>query len=249
MADIREFSSSMSTPQSGSANLDITVNGTTTNYNPFGPDRNVEVEGGNAKLDITVNGTATNYKPGGPNKTLDITIPTDAVRYDTAQTLTDAQKTRAKSNIGIEPHTTYVSGMVVDTVSWTDKAQGDQWKPIRNPGTQQSLYVYEGKPTLVRIQFKGWAFGGFTTLINNNVTVQVRLTNGTDIFDSAYIEIPVYQSAVPGMQVPYNIIFMNASPKVGSYWVEASCFQNLTSTEYVYLAGTGTGNVKSMSCL
>ena len=44
MADTREFSSSMSTPQSGSANLNITVNGATTNYNPFGPDRTVNID-------------------------------------------------------------------------------------------------------------------------------------------------------------------------------------------------------------
>lgn len=74
MADTREFSSSMSTPQSGSANLDITVNGTTTNYNPFGPNRAVDIE-----------------------------IPqpaTDVVKYGEAQTLTDTQKTQARSNIG-----------------------------------------------------------------------------------------------------------------------------------------------------
>lgn len=43
MADTREFSSSMSTPQSGSANLNITVNGATTNYNPFGPNLSVTI--------------------------------------------------------------------------------------------------------------------------------------------------------------------------------------------------------------
>lgn len=171
------------------------------------------------------------------------------VLANVVQSLLPAEQSQARSNIGIDPHTTPVSGMVVNTVSWTDKAQGDEWKSIRNPGTPQSLYVYEGKPTIVGVQFMGWAFGGFTTLINNEVTVQVRLTNGADVFDSAYIEIPVYASAVPGMQVPYNIIFMNASPKVGRYWIEANYYQSLTSTEYVFLAGTGTGNVKSMSCL
>lgn len=44
MAATREFSSSMSAPQSGSANLNITVNGTTTNYNPFGPNRAVTID-------------------------------------------------------------------------------------------------------------------------------------------------------------------------------------------------------------
>lgn len=75
MADTREFSSSMSTPQSGSAKLDITVNGATTNYNPFGPD-----------------------------KAVDIVIPqpvTDVVRYGEAQTLTNSQQTMAKKNIGL----------------------------------------------------------------------------------------------------------------------------------------------------
>lgn len=38
MADTREFSSSMSTPQSGSANLNIVVSGVDHEYNPFGPD-------------------------------------------------------------------------------------------------------------------------------------------------------------------------------------------------------------------
>lgn len=171
------------------------------------------------------------------------------VLANVVQSLLPAEQLQARSNIGIEPHTTPVSAMVVNTVSWTDKAQGDQWKAIRNPGVQQTLYVYGGKPTIVSVQLKGWAFGDFTTLINNNVTVEVKLTNGINIFDSAYIEIPVYQAAVPGMQVPYNIIFMNASPKESRYWVEASCRQSLTSTEYVYLAGTSTGNVKSMSCL
>ena len=171
------------------------------------------------------------------------------VLANVVQSLLPTEQLQARSNIGIDPHTTPVSGMVVNTVSWTDKAQGDQWKTIRNPGTLRSLYVYEGKPTIVSIQFMGWAFGNFTTLINNEVTVEVKLTDGVNTFDSAYIEIPVYQAAVPGMQVPYNIIFMNANPKVGNYWVEANCYQSLQSTEYVYLAGTGTGNVKSMSCL
>lgn len=43
MAEIKEFSSSMSTPQSGSANLDIIINGQTMNYNPFGPDRAITI--------------------------------------------------------------------------------------------------------------------------------------------------------------------------------------------------------------
>lgn len=54
MAATREFSSSMSTPQSGSASLNITVNGTTTNYNPFGPNRAVTIDtttGGETLLD------------------------------------------------------------------------------------------------------------------------------------------------------------------------------------------------------
>lgn len=171
------------------------------------------------------------------------------VLANVVQSLLPAEQLQARSNIGIDPHTTPVSGMVVDTVYWTDKPTADQWKSIRNPGTSQSLYVYEGKPTIVSVQLLGWAFGGFTTLINNEVTVQVRLTNGADIFDSACIDIPVYPSSVPGMQNPYNIIFMNASPKVGQYWVEASCPLSLSSTEYVYLRGSHTGDVKSMSCL
>lgn len=49
MADTREFSSSMSTPQSGSANLDIIVDGVTTNYNPFGPDRSITIPSAGAE--------------------------------------------------------------------------------------------------------------------------------------------------------------------------------------------------------
>ena len=75
MADTREFSSSMSTPQSGNANLDITVAGQTTNYNPFGPDRSVTIpQTGNAELNLVIGGQTTNYKPSGPNRT--VTIPT-----------------------------------------------------------------------------------------------------------------------------------------------------------------------------
>lgn len=72
MADTREFSSSMSTPQSGSANLNITVNGATTNYNPFGPNRTVNIDADSATLSITVNGTTTSYNPFGPNRTVNI---------------------------------------------------------------------------------------------------------------------------------------------------------------------------------
>ncbi|MBS7358767.1 MAG: hypothetical protein KIG84_09090 [Bacteroidales bacterium] len=74
MADTRDFSSSMSTPQSGSANLNITVNGATTNYNPFGPNRtvNIDTTGGSANLNITVNGVTTNYNPFGPDRTVNI---------------------------------------------------------------------------------------------------------------------------------------------------------------------------------
>ena len=43
MADTREFSSSMSTPQSGSANLNIVVSGIDHEYNPFGPDVRVVI--------------------------------------------------------------------------------------------------------------------------------------------------------------------------------------------------------------
>jgi hypothetical protein len=43
MADTREFSSSMSTPQSGSANLNIVVRGVDHEYNPFGPDMRVVI--------------------------------------------------------------------------------------------------------------------------------------------------------------------------------------------------------------
>lgn len=43
MATTREFSSSMSTPQSGSASLDLIVNGVTHHYNPFGEDMTVAI--------------------------------------------------------------------------------------------------------------------------------------------------------------------------------------------------------------
>ena len=43
MAVTREFSSSMSTPQSGSASLDLIVNGSTHHYNPFGEDMTVTI--------------------------------------------------------------------------------------------------------------------------------------------------------------------------------------------------------------
>ena len=58
----------MSAPQSGGANLDITVNGTTTNYNPFGPDRAITIPTGEnvfidapAQLDAT---SVTQYAEG-----------------------------------------------------------------------------------------------------------------------------------------------------------------------------------------
>lgn len=171
------------------------------------------------------------------------------VLANVAQSLLPNEQSQARSNIGIDPHTTPVSGMVVNSVHWTNKASGEQWKSIRNPGVQQSLYVYGGKPTIVSVPIMGRAYGDFTSLVNNNITVEVRLTDGTNIFDSAYIDIPVNPEATPGIQVPYNIIFMNASPLEGRYWVEASCYMGLTATEYVYLDGFGTGNIKSMSCL
>lgn len=43
MADTREFSSSMSTPQSGNANLNIVVGGVDHEYNPFGADVRVVI--------------------------------------------------------------------------------------------------------------------------------------------------------------------------------------------------------------
>lgn len=52
MANTREYNSSMSTPRSGSANLDITVDGTTTNYNPFGPDRAITFHTGGENVFI-----------------------------------------------------------------------------------------------------------------------------------------------------------------------------------------------------
>lgn len=69
MADTREFSSSMSTPQSGGANLDITVNGTTINYNPFGPDVRVVIPSNAADvfIDAPVNldaAAVTQYDEG-----------------------------------------------------------------------------------------------------------------------------------------------------------------------------------------
>ena len=85
--------------------------------------------------------------------------------------------------------------------------------------------------------------------MDGNIPVQVRLTNGADIFDSTYIDIPKHASDASGIQVPYNVIFMNAAPKLGNYWVEASCSVALSATEFVYLSGSNDGTVKSMSCL
>ena len=82
MADTREFSSSMSAPQSGNANLNITANGTTTNYNPFGPDRQIDIQGGDAELEITVNGVTDTYKPSGQNKSITISTNTDDIFID-----------------------------------------------------------------------------------------------------------------------------------------------------------------------
>lgn len=57
MADTREFSSSMSTPQSGSANLNIVVHGVDHEYNPFGPDVQVVIP--SDATDVLINAPAT----------------------------------------------------------------------------------------------------------------------------------------------------------------------------------------------
>jgi hypothetical protein len=74
MANTREFRSSMSAPRSGNANLDITVNGTTTNYNPFGPDRSITIHTGgtenvfiDAPVDLDANGV-TQYDDGSDGR-------------------------------------------------------------------------------------------------------------------------------------------------------------------------------------
>jgi hypothetical protein len=170
------------------------------------------------------------------------------VLANVAQSLLPNEQSQARSNIGIEPHTVSPSGMAFNTVYWTNKAQGDQWREIGNPGVSQSLFVYGGKPTIVSVSLIGKAFGDFESTVNT-VIVGVRLIGINEIFDSVYIAIPVNPANTPGIQVPYNIIFMNATPKEGHYVVEASCQRALTSTQYVYLGGSATGNVKSMSCL
>jgi hypothetical protein len=66
----------MSTPRSGSANLNITVEGNTTQYNPFGPDQSVNIPNRNAKLTIVVQGVDHDYQPGGADTT--VAIPSAA---------------------------------------------------------------------------------------------------------------------------------------------------------------------------
>lgn len=66
MADTREFSSSMSTPQSGSANLNIVVRGVDHEYNPFGPDVQVVIPSNATEvfIDAPANIPAAQYDEG-----------------------------------------------------------------------------------------------------------------------------------------------------------------------------------------
>lgn len=72
MAEIQEFSSSMSAPRSGNANLNITINGQATNYNPFGPDRAITIPAmENVFIDAPAamdNPSTTTYSEGEPGE-------------------------------------------------------------------------------------------------------------------------------------------------------------------------------------
>lgn len=181
MANTREFNSSMSAPQSGHANLDITVGGNTTSYNPFGPDRS-------------------------------ITIPAPV----------DVSK----------------SGMASEGVSWNNKAFGDEWKTINTLGVQQYIQPIEGKGIIVRANVNIRSSGS-----QAYVTLRFRLADtGGNVLDDMYLDFPGNFNTY----LPASLVFIAANPVAGQYSLQASVSSLLGVSDYVYVDGASTGNVKAI---